>query len=190
LHTAAKSILPILLLLGCASRDMAEAKAFFTDTQICSRGGLSPNEVASADCSGTQGLLAIDPVLGCYERVRTVQEVRNAKDALELSQVLFPDSKLPLRVSPLNSQLPTRAELQLSSALISCYMSCVETEVQGPSGENDAVNGLGLSRKHYAARLSVLREFLTGAMSFGTYTSRIGMLDGELHAGVFYFSNE
>ena len=190
LHTAAKSILPILLLLGCASRDMAEPKAFFTDTQICSRGGLSPNEVASADCSGTQGLLAIDPVLGCYERVRTVQEVRNAKDALELSQVLFPDSKLPLRVSPLNSRLPTRAELQLSSALISCYMSCVETEVQVPIGENDAVNRLGLSRKHYAARLGVLKEFLTGAMSFGTYTSRIGMLDGQLHAGVFYSSNE
>jgi hypothetical protein len=69
-------------------------------------------------------------------------------------------------------------------------MSCVETEVQGPSGENDAVNGLGLSRKHYAARLSVLEEFLTGVMSFGTYTSRIGMLDGQLHAGVFHFSNE
>jgi hypothetical protein len=49
---------------------------------------------------------------------------------------------------------------------------------------------LGLARKHYAARLSVLKEFLTGAMSFGTFTARIGMLDGQLHAGVFYFSNE
>jgi hypothetical protein len=49
---------------------------------------------------------------------------------------------------------------------------------------------LGLFRKHYAARLSVLEEFLKGAMSFGTYTARIGMLDGQLHAGVSYFSNE
>ena len=91
--------------------------------------------MASAGCSGTQGLLAIDPVFGCY-------------------------------------------------------MACNETVVQGSRGENDTGNGLGLSREHYGARLSVLEEFLTGAMSVGTYTARIGMLSGQLHARVFYFSNE
>lgn len=54
----------------------------------------------------------------------------------------------------------------------------------------DPGSGLGLSRKHYAARLSVLEEFLTGAMSFGIYTARKGMLDGQLRAGVFYFGIE
>lgn len=89
-HAVAKSFLPILLLLGCASKNVADAKVSFTDTQTSSRRGHSPNEAAPADCGGGRRSLAIDPVLACYDRVRVAQHVRVARGAVELSQLLFP----------------------------------------------------------------------------------------------------
>lgn len=189
-YAVAMSFLPILLLIGCASKDVADAKVSFTDTQTSSRRGHSPNEVAPADCGGSRRRLTIDPVLGCYESVRVAQHVRVAREAVELSQLLFPNSGSRLRMNRFNSRLPTSKERQLGSAFVRCYMVCVEASVKGASGKNDDANALGLSRKHYAARLSVLEEFLTGGISFGTYTTRMGMLDSQLHAGVFYFGNE
>ena len=189
-QAVAKSSLPILLLLGCASKDVADAKVSFTDTQTSSHRSHSPNEVAPADCGGSRRPLAIDPVLGCYESVRVAQHVRVAREAVELSQMLFPDSRSRLRMNRFDSGLPTPKERQLGSALVRCYMVCVEASVKGASGKNDEANALGLSRKHYAARLSMLEEFLTGGMSFGIYTAQMGMLDGQLRAGVFYYNDD
>lgn len=87
-----------------------------------------------------------------------------------------------------SSRLPTPKELQLGSALIRCYVVCVEASVKEASGKNDEANALGLSRKHYVARRGLQSEFLTGELTFGTYTARIGMLDGQLRAGVFYYN--